>query len=254
MHDRASLVRSASVLDVRYFNQPHRTGRRRSIEWQGRLHGFDPIRITGFDRDGAADAVLPDSRLSAGPKALGATWFLHVRAVGLHGARHQAEWLLLLEDDALLIPGFVQRAEAALAQVPDDCLLVQLGFLSKYTWFSGRRLWLNAVMAGLFIVRGEWRPNARLQGGGDDPRFSRDLLVGSHATAVRVSTIPELLEILQPFEHATDDLFRARAQTHPGRFLRSRRQLAIQAPLFRSDLVKERRRIAAARRARLQAR
>jgi hypothetical protein len=244
-----ALCYGPAVFDARYFNRPHRTGRRRFIELQCRLYGLDPLRIEGFGPGEGADEVLPRSNLSPGPKALMATWYLHVRAIGEHGARDGAPWLLLFEDDALLAPRFLRRATAAVEAAPDDCLLVQLGFLSKYTWFAARPQWINVAMAGLFVLRGEWRRDARLRGGGDDPTFSRDLLVGSHATAVRVATIAELLELLEPYEKVTDDLFRLRATQHPDRFLRHRRQLAVQAPFFRSDMRAGRRRINEARRA-----
>ena len=229
------------MIDVRYFNLATRTGRRRSIELQARLHRLDAVRIEGFGPHAGAERALPQSRIgSSGARALLATWHLRLRAIAEHGARDAATWLVLLEDDAVLAPGFRRRTMAVLDAAPDDCLLVQLGFLSKYTWFGSRRQWINVAMAGLYVVRGEWRRSARLRGGGSDPTFSTEMLSGSQAVAVRVATIPTLVELLEPYELVTDDLFRSRAERHPGRFLRHRRQLAIQAPCFRSDLRPER--------------
>ncbi len=229
------------MLDVRYFNLAHRRGRRRSVEFQGRIHGLDVVRIESLG-PGDADEILPHSDLWPGTKALMAGWNRTLHEVAHHGARHDASWLVLLEDDVLLSPRFRRRTIAALQAVPDDCLLVQLGFLSKYTWFAPRPFWKNVVMAGLYVVRGEWRTAARRRGGGDHPLFSRELFSGGQASAVRIETIPTLLELLEPYELVTDDLFRDRADRHPGGFLRSRRQLAIQAPFFFSDLGPERRR------------
>ncbi|HVI60121.1 MAG TPA: hypothetical protein VM619_14780 [Luteimonas sp.] len=84
------------------------------------------VLVAHHTRRGAAEALARalDAHLCMDEENHGATWN-HRRA--LEWAREQRERVIVLEDDALPVPGFVERASAVLDRWPDDLVSLYLG-------------------------------------------------------------------------------------------------------------------------------
>ncbi|MDZ7677440.1 MAG: hypothetical protein U5K29_02680 [Acidimicrobiales bacterium] len=215
-----------------YLNLPERTGRRRSIELQARLHRLDVRRIEALGPE-QGRKVLPGSELELGELGLNATWVSMLRDLIEGGPGSEHEWLVLLEDDTLLAPRFRRRVDRVLDQVPDECMLVQLGRVTPFQPTPGDLVMAIVGAAVRYTIKhggAAWRRRR-------EPRqeFTTELAWGSHVVAVRVSSIPELLAAFLEVDLVTDELFKLQAREHPGTMLRYHRQLGWQLP-FRSDI------------------
>jgi hypothetical protein len=223
------------MLDVRYINLARRTGRRRWMELQLKLHRLNATRVDALDPE-QGRVVLPHSRLQGGELGLNATWVELLREVETTGARDRARWLVLIEDDAVLVPGFRRRITALLDEVPEEPVLVQFAHQTPYTWRRERGLRANMRLCLAYTKRRILRQETRVIADTGDGPFSKQVTWGAHVNAVRVSGIPALLELMEPHDEVTDRAFHLRAETHPGQFLRYQGQLGHQLP-FQSDLM-----------------
>lgn len=226
-------------MDVRFINLDRRVDRRRVIERQLARRHLDAQRVRGLDET-EGRALLPDSRLTGGELGVLSTWVELLREVAEHGTRGGSEWLLVLEDDVVLAPGFRRRVEAALRQAPPDCEAVQLGATTRYTILPGRAWWKSAVLGASWIVTGRWLPGTARRGGGPHPRFSTDVLMGCFAMAIRTSAAARLADLLASSDLPLDMTLSRAASLEPGRILRHRRQLALHNPFTPSDIEHER--------------
>lgn len=202
------------------------------MELQNRLYRLDARRIEAL---GPAEGreVLPDSRLEHGELGLNATWVMLLRQLMDGGPGSEDEWLVILEDDALLAPRLRRRAERVLGRVPGDCMLVQLARCTPFQPTPGDRVMAvlgGAVRYTITHTSGAWRRR-------HEPRqeLTTELAWGAHVVAVRVSSIPTLLAAFAEIDLVTDALFKRVARERPGTMLRYRRQLGWQLP-FRSDI------------------
>jgi GR25 family glycosyltransferase involved in LPS biosynthesis len=235
-----TLLLSKRVIDVRYINLDHRQDRRRSIERQLHRQGIPGLRVPALAVE-EGRASLPHAKVLDGEVGLLATWSALLEQVQHEGTRDGAQWLLVLEDDALLVPRFRKRVEAALNDVPPGCSVVQLAALTRYTIVRERVLWKTLVLCAIWLIRGEWTARARRRGGGPDPRFSTEVKMGAHAVAVRASAASDVAKIITAADVPLDVAFADTAQRDRGSVLRYRRQLAFQNPFAGSDIEPDRR-------------
>jgi hypothetical protein len=227
------------VLDVRYINLSERVGRRRAIELQLRLHRIPATRVEALTPE-RARAVVTDSRLELGELGLNATWIQLLRSVLERPADHTPEWLVVLEDDTVLVPRFGRRLLDTLAAAPPECAFLQLAHLDRYSWRSHRPTRANLRTKAAMVVR-RTAALPRRPSRTRAPLFGTDLRAGSHVCAVRSAHAQLLVDLLIEQDIITDDAFLAGAAAHPGRFLRYRGQLGYQLP-FASDIADARHR------------
>lgn len=216
-----------------YLNLPQRPGRRRWMELQCRLHHLGARRIEAL-RPNEGRVILPDSRLELGELGINATWVTLLQKLADDSPRDDHEWLVILEDDALLVPRFRRSVERVLAQAPRTCSLVQLAHLLPGSWRPDPRLLVKVSRKARSTarrLRAHIRPRNEPKGG-----FSPSMQWGAHIVAVRVADAHQVTAVLLDEDDATDAAFRAFATKHPGALLCYQGQLGYQMP-FGSDLV-----------------
>lgn len=213
---------------VYYINLDKRSNRRRLQERQARLHGIRLSRVPAID--GRTIHGHSTTNLSAGAVGLWLTFEQLINDLN----RDNHETVLILEDDAILVPGFKKRVRKIIARTSrSDVSLVQIGHIGNSAWRRNYSFWRN--------IKKILRPRSRLRelreredNATADKWFSPHLGAGTHALLVYPGSFREDLKQIdrtQPLDRA----FVLYATQHPGRFVRSRRNLAYQFP-FESDI------------------
>jgi hypothetical protein len=220
-------------IEVWVINLAERTDRMASIRRQERLHRLPPVRRFEALRAAEARAKVPiDAALGDGAAGLIGSFSELIAA----RSRASAQWLIVLEDDALLVPGFRSAASLAIASAAErGAIAVQLGWIHRLRWRSDRSFLENLVVRTL-----RPRLRARILVDWVSSRQSREQRrtswgFGTHALAVDASRAGELLDTLQPFDAPLDLLFMRAADRRPSLLSRSRVCLATQR-LATSDI------------------
>lgn len=154
-----------------------------------RMHGIDPQRFSAHDRE-RGRAAFPDSSLS--PAELG-LWSSFVTVIS---QPFDTEWILVLEDDALLLPRFRRRALTEIRRAPADVYAIRMAWLGRFSWLPGRsvptylgKVARNVALTFIRGVQGLVRRNKR---------ESKSIPWGAHATLIRRETVDRLIAILNP--------------------------------------------------------
>lgn len=218
-------------LPVFVINLDSRADRWRIMEIQGRLHRLALLRVSADD-EAAGRQRFPDSKMSGGALGLWATFDNLIQRLACEGIPAA----VVLEDDALLLPGFASRVGRLIQRVPADVALVQLGYLTESSW----RPYLSPQQNLAKFLR----PRSRLR----SLRANRNKDVGAkHVTSLRGGThallvFPEklvhYLPELRPETHdrlPLDMAFIAAGERWPLAFQSVRRSMAGQIPV-RSDI------------------
>lgn len=220
----------SSLVTTLVINLDTRSDRWKRMKRVCRRSGIIPRRFSAHDAARGKE-TFPDSRL--GPSEVG-IWSSFVTAVQ---SEVDTPWLLILEDDALLRPGFRRAVHSYVETSSPDVATVRLGWLGHFAWRPGVSFprYLFRMSRGiLFNVwrkirhRGRTRPEPQAL-----PRF------GAHAVLVRRAQIPLLLSSLGPAEIPLDVALLQAELSTPDVFTLSRRNLAWQWP-SPSDIVGDR--------------
>ena len=215
-------------LDVRH-------ARWRLVRVGCRLHR---IEVQRFAAHTGADGrrTWPDQPLTDGEVGLWSS-FVSVLALAV-----STEFLLVLEDDAMLLPGFNRHVRRLTAGLDADVAVVQLGWLGDSSWRL--RLSPAANVRKVLRPRSRWRAMRRHyrawragEWAASRAPLQPGLLGGTHALLLRTSARDDLAAWMGEPDLPLDKAMARIARQHPGTVLRSRRNLAWQAP-FHSDIAK----------------
>lgn len=219
MRVRVSRSFSNSVTCV-VINLDSRPDRWRRIRFICRLHGIVPIRFSAHDRD-RGRSTFPDSTLA--PAELG-IWSSFVAVLKLE---LDTEWILVLEDDAVLVPGFRKRALKMIRRSSPHVLSIRMGWNGCLNWSSGLPFPKYLFDLVRRIPRCIWR---HLRNCATHEKEGSLRLYGSQANLIRRKSASELVEILGNGVESLDVALIDAEKSQPDRFLRSRRNLAWQWP------------------------
>jgi GR25 family glycosyltransferase involved in LPS biosynthesis len=224
---------SLDMPQLYYINLERRSDRRRFQERQAKLHGLSLNRVPAKDGE-EGSRRLPDSGLSPGARGLWITFLDLVGALAADGD----DVVVVLEDDAVLHPLFKRSLRKTLDELPDDVALIQFGYIGLSAWRSNKSVWEN--------VKKFLRPRTRLREMRDstrecsgDARFVTSLFAGTHCLVIFPKRLVAHLEQIRSGELPLDRAFVEYARSHPGVFVRVRRNRAYQLP-FESDIPWER--------------
>jgi hypothetical protein len=162
-------------------NLPHRTDRWHLQQVQARLHGLTLRRFAATPAEHALEAH-PGSSLSGGELGL-----LESIDRLLLEIRGRSGWVLVLEDDAVLKPGFRRRMRGVLPVVPESAWLVQAGYLTESSPRPDRTALQN--LHKFLRPRSRYR---RWRSGGHVARsgpFTGALVAGTQVLAVRADHV-----------------------------------------------------------------
>lgn len=213
-------------LPVFVINLDHRRDRWRYQRLQSRAFGIRVERIAAQDGR-AGRSRWPSSPLTDGALGLWSTFIDLVQDLNDMGI----EAAVILEDDAVLKPGFLRHVEALRRACGDTVAVVQVGSLGSSAWRPKNSLTKN--------IRKTLRPKSRLRAwvrGRSRPRASTPLLTtelrfGTHALLVFPRRLDALLSGIQVAEEPLDVALRQAALDLPGAVLRATRNGAFQLPV-----------------------
>lgn len=191
-----------------------------------KVHRITPNRFSAHGHE-RGRLEFSDSALSSGELGL---WSSFTSAMK---QSVETEWILLLEDDALLLPRFRRQVIAEIRNCHDDVMAIRMGWLGKWAWFPGwsfavyvRRLCRNAVLLGPEFLHGRFRIHTN---------DSTSRLWGAHATLIRRSSSERLSILLEPGHEPLDGAILRLEEDGSGAVIRSKRNAAWQWP-DRSDI------------------
>lgn len=206
-------------------NLDRRPDRWRRMRLLCRLHGITPIRFSAHDRE-RGRTTFPDSTL--GPAELG-IWSSFIAVLEL---KVGTEWILVLEDDAVLVPRFRKQALKLIGRASPEVLSIRMGWNGCLNWPTG--LSFPKYVYGLVLrLRRCFRERRADHSKGADRR-SRPLY-GAQANLIRRKSVSEFRQAIGKAEQALDVVLINLENSHPHQFVRSRRNLAWQWP-DRSDI------------------
>lgn len=200
-------------------NLDSRPERWQRVERNCRRRGIFPIRFRAHDGDQGRQA-FPTSDLSPAELGLWSSFKAVVESAV------DTEWILVLEDDAFLLPRFRRHVLNEIRRVDPSIIAIRMGWLGSFAWRHGmsiRRFVRSVVRRSLGRARHNIR--GRLTVGKD---FRPRQLWGTHALLIRRDGVNHLLEILGQATNALDNAFDEAEWSKPSQFKRSRRNLAWQ--------------------------
>lgn len=220
---------AAQDLPVYVINLDRRTDRWRFQKAQARLHRLSIERVSALD-GAAGRRRFPDAALNDGEIGVWATFDSLVSRMVSEGIQAA----VVLEDDAALSWGFLQKVIEILKTSSDEVALIQLGFLTDSTW----RPYLTPAQN----LRKILRPRSRLRALRESPtnrmRTTTGIRGGAHALLVFPERLAHYLPALRPDTSGGEPLdmaFISASQKYPHAFIRVRRSMAGQLPV-RSDI------------------
>jgi hypothetical protein len=213
----------------RLINLPSRRGKRRVMELQFRALGIDAATVAAFDGDGGR-AILPHSPLRGGELGLVATW----AALLADTSAAAADWVVVVEDDALLRPSLRRELPVLLAAAPSAVQYVQLGWVTPGSWRGGNPIHRNVARR----IRHTWRMRGRRRTPSDD--LQPDLLDGTHLHAVRLRGVEQWVAGVATSPLPLDKFIAQRSRDVPGSAVRAGRTYGVQVPMG-SDIISSRR-------------
>lgn len=196
--------------------------------------GIIPLRFRAHDRNRGKE-TFPESRLE--PSELG-IWSSFAAVVQ---SEVDTEWILVLEDDAVLLPGFRRRVIKIIDDVSANVVSVRLGWLGQFAWRP--QISLVRYLARLvksIVTRWTVVVASRLRGRSLAEEHGVALhRYGAHAVLVRARAVPTMLSTFGPAEVPIDVALIRAERAAPDLYTLSRRNLAWQWP-SRSDIAQDR--------------
>jgi GR25 family glycosyltransferase involved in LPS biosynthesis len=207
-------------------NLDSRPERWQRVERNCRRRRISPIRFSAHDGDKGRRA-FSESDLS--PEQLG-LWS-SFRAVVESNV--DTEWILVLEDDAFLLPRFRRRLLAEIRRSEPSFIAIRLGWLGSFAWRHGMSIgtYVRSVPRRL-AGRARHALRGRLTNGRN---FRRRPLWGTQALLIRRNGVDRLLEILGVATAPLDRAFNEAEWSNQKQFRRARWNLAWQS-LSPSDI------------------
>lgn len=190
------------------------------------FQGIEPNRFRAHDGD-EGSLRYPRSPLS--PAELG-LWSSFTAAIK---SPVETEWILVLEDDSLLLPRFRKQALKEIRRASDQVTSIRMGWMGPIAWHSHMTLSRYLQMMPRMLL-GELRHRARR-------RFSSRgdvelrAIWGTHVLLIRRARLDQLLLKLGEATLPLDEAFTSAEWTEPVHFVRARRNRAWQWP-DRSDI------------------
>ncbi len=213
-------------------NPDARPDRWRRVERMCRQRGIEPQRFSAHTSV-HGEAMFPDSPLSPAERGLWSSF------LGVVTANHDTEWILVLEDDVVLVPRFRRHALRVAQSVPGEVVTVRMGWLGLFTWHESMNIRRYATLVAKRILvrcRAWFRFLVR-----KDAEMNRPTRWGTHAVLIRVSGVDQLVQDLGMPNVPLDHAFLRLEESDPSRFTRSSRNRAWQR-IGVSDIQADRRR------------
>jgi len=202
-------------------NLDSRLERWQRVERNCRRRGISPIRFSAHDGD-AGRRAFPTSPRSPAELGLWSSFRTVVES------DVDTEWILVLEDDAYLLPRFRSHLLAEIRRADPSIISVRVGWLGSFVWRHGMTVgWYVRSVPRHLLGRARHTIRGRLT---DRNNFRPRRLWGTHALLIRRDGVDLLLETLGEGMSALDDAFDDAEWSNPTRFKRSQRNLAWQAP------------------------
>jgi GR25 family glycosyltransferase involved in LPS biosynthesis len=202
-------------------NLDSRPERWQRVERNCRQRGISPIRFSAHDGDSGRRA-FPASDLSPAQLGLWSSF----KAVAESNV--DTEWILVLEDDAILLPRFRSNLLKEIRRADSSIVAIRLGWLGSFVWRHGmtigsyvRRVPRRLLGRARHTIRGTLT---------DRENFRPRSLWGTQALLIRRDGVVQLLEALGEGTRALDHAFIEAEWSKPEKFKRARRNLAWQSP------------------------
>ncbi len=213
-------------------NLDSRPDRWRRVQKMCRRHGIEPRRFSAHDGDRARREVV-DSPLS--PAELG-IWSSYRHAALTECS---TDWILILEDDALLLPRFRYHVLADIDAASPEVIAIRMGWLGSFAIRPSSRPLRYLLKAGHGALSSLPAAVRRLSGLQKILRTPN--LWGAHAVLVRRSRVSAFVDHLGPPDAPLDHAFVRLETSLPASFVRSSRNRVWQR-IGVSDIQADRRR------------
>ena len=226
---RIRTTETSEDLPIYVINLDSRPDRWRLQRLQARVHRLKIHRVPAKDAF-AGRRRFPKSTLTDGATGIWHSFDSLVSRLAEEGVRSA----VVLEDDAILTPGFIGKARRLRDSAPPNVALIQLGFLDDSSWRPQ-----NSTMQNLKKVL---RPRSRMRNlmarlTGSTTK-SVGLKAGMHAVLIFPDRLIGVLPSLRPETPCSlplDNALVNLSKTTPDQLLRAPRSLAFQLPI-RSDI------------------
>lgn len=207
-------------------NLETRPDRWRNLKLFCRIQNIHPVRFAAHDRE-QGRAAFPDSLLAPSELGLWSSFLGVVRSdVG-------TDWLLVLEDDAFLLPRFRHHVMTEIHRAPSSVAAIRIAWIGRLQWDRGMPFWRYVIRLPKRL--GEKMHDRWQRRGAGDHRVSVKKFYGTHALLIRRDGADQIIELLKPARDPLDVAFTHAEQTAPDVFVRSKKSRAWQWP-NRSDI------------------
>lgn len=202
-------------------NLDSRPDRWRRVERMCRGRGIEPVRFSAHDGV-IGQNEFPYSPLSPGELGL---WSSFKTVVTAHV---ETEWILVLEDDAILLPGFRRQVLKELRRIDPEIISIRMGWLGPFAWRNQSTVTRYfAKLPRRILGHVGHRVRKKLsRGGAVRPRS----LWGTHALLVRRAGFDDMFAALGEASAPLDNAFAFAEMSEAHRFIRSKRNRAWQWP------------------------
>lgn len=202
-------------------NLDSRPDRWQRVERNCRRRSISPIRFSAHDGSKGLES-FPGSPLSPGELGLWSSFKAVVEATV------DTEWILVLEDDAILLPGFRRHASREIRRAGAEVISIRMGWIGPFAWrFQTTVSWYLRTLPRRVLGDVKHRVRTRFKrGGATRPRP----MWGTHALLLRPGASDRLLGALGEARFPLDQAFTSAEWSHPDLFIRSKRNGAWQWP------------------------
>jgi hypothetical protein len=143
------------------------------------------------------------------------------------------QWILVFEDDALVLPRFRHHAVQEVRRATREVVAIRIGWNGRFQWDSSHSFFEYVIrLPKRFLELIAFRVLHRADAGS---RFAQTKKYGTQALLIRAGCGEGLLEVLSPGQVPLDVAFIEAERTHPREFVITRRSRAWQWP-GRSDI------------------
>ena len=202
-------------------NLDSRPERWQRVERHCRRRGISPIRFSAHDGVRGLES-FPASPLSPGELGLWSSFKAVVES------DVDTEWILVLEDDVILLPRFRRHLLKEIRRADTSIIAIRLGWLGSFVWRHGMSIgWYVRSVPRRVLGRARHNIRGKLT---DRKNFRPRPLWGTHALLIRRDGVDRLLETLGQATYALDHAFDDAEWSMSTLFKRSRRNLAWQSP------------------------
>lgn len=202
-------------------NLDSRPERWRRVEHFCKRRGIDPIRFSAHDRE-RGRLAFPGSPLAPSELGLWSSFNTVIQS------DVETEWILVLEDDAFLLPRFRRHAVREVFRAGPEVLAIRMGWLGPFVWRDTTRLHTYLLRLPKRMARPIWHAVRRFVSRNSD-EITRSIW-GTHALLIRRDGVEQLIHSLGGALLALDDAFTNAERREPAVFARARRNRAWQWP------------------------